>query len=199
MEMNFIPGQDENLRTSGSSNLRFSSPAVQGFRELFLNVLNDIYSAENALLRAIPTMVDNATSPELAYALTQHLEVTNQQILRLEIVFNSMGENAELQKSEAMKGLLSEAEEIMAATEAGVLRDAAIILAAQKVEHYEIACYGALCSFASNLGEDEIASLLAETLTEEKAADEYLTEIAESVINLQAAARDRENNMDYIH
>lgn len=199
METNFIPEQNENLRSAGSPNLRFNSPSVQGFRELFLNVLNDIYSAEHALLQAIPNMVDNASSPELAYALTQHLEVTNQQILRLEIVFNSMGEDAQVQRCEAMEGLIREAEELMSATESGVLRDAGIILAAQKIEHYEIACYGTLCSFASNLGEEEIASLLAETLTEEKSADEYLTEIAESVINLQAASGGKESNMGFIH
>lgn len=164
-----------------------------GLRELFVEELKDIYGAEKALTRAIPKMIKNATSPELAEALTEHLEITEEQVTRLEDVFSSIGEKAVAKKCEAMTGLVKEAEEIMKETEKGVVRDAAIILAGQKVEHYEIASYGTLCAFAKTLGENEAADLLAETLAEEKEADETLTRIAESSINLEAHEADEDN------
>lgn len=123
----------------------------------------------------------------MAEALTGHLEVTKEHIIRLEEVFSSIGEKAEAKKCEAMTGLIKEAEEIMEGTEKGVVRDAGIILAGQKVEHYEIATYGTLSSFAKTLGENDAAELLQKTLTEEKEADAKLSEIAESSINVEAA------------
>ncbi len=159
---------------------------AQGLRSLFVKELKDIYWAENALIKAIPEMVKNATSKELVAALTGHLEETKAQVTRLEDVFSLIKEKAEAKKCEAMAGLVKEAEEIMKDTEKGMVRDAGIILAAQKVEHYEIATYGTLYSFAKTLGEDKAAELLQKTLSEEVGADVHLTEIAEAFINVEA-------------
>ena len=163
-----------------------NSDAAQGLRELFVDSLKDIYWAEKALTKAIPKMIKNATSEALVEALTMHLEETKQQIERLEEVFAAVDEKAQAKKCDAMKGILKEAEDIIESTVVGVVRDAGIIAAAQKVEHYEIATYGTLCSFAKILGEEEAAFLLEETLEEEKAADITLSEISNS-INIDAA------------
>jgi ferritin-like metal-binding protein YciE len=170
-----------------SDYFKSNSDVADGLRELFVDELKDIYWAEKALTDAIPKMIDNATSNDLIQALTKHLGETHNQITRLESVFESIGEEAESKKCEATAGLIKEAEEIMESTERGVVRDAGIISAAQKVEHYEIATYGTLRTFAKTLGEDEAMALLQETLDEEKGADHKLTEIAESHINAEAA------------
>ena len=162
-----------------------SSEAANGLRELFVDELKDIYWAEKTLTKAIPKMIKNASSEELVEALTNHLKETKGHVTRLEEVFNAIGEKAVAKKCEAMAGLVKEADEIMQASEEGVVRDAGIILAGQKVEHYEIATYGTLRAFALTLGEDEAASILEETLNEEKAADEKLSEIADT-INVEA-------------
>ncbi len=161
--------------------------AAHGLRELFENELKDIYWAEKALTKAIPKMIKNATSSELIEALKDHLTVTEGQVTRLEDVFEAIEMKPQAKKCEAMAGLIKEAEEIMTDTEKGVVRDAGIILAGQKVEHYEIATYGTLRAFARILGEDKAAFLLEETLGEEKEADEKLSEIAEASINMEAA------------
>jgi len=174
-----------------SKGVRANSDAAKGLRDLFVDELKDIYWAEKELTKAIPKMIKNATSDDLVEALTGHLEETKTHVSRLEEVFSSIGEKVEAKKCEAMAGLTKEAGEIMEATQAGVVRDAGIILAGQKVEHYEIATYGTLASFARILGEDEAADLLEDTLNEEKAADEKLSEISDS-INLDAADEDDE-------
>ncbi len=163
-----------------------SSSKAKTLQDLFEDELKDIYWAEKALTKAIPKMIKNATSPELIEALESHLEVTEQQVSRCEEVFESIGVKAVAKKCEAMEGLIKEAGEIMESTEEGSIRDAAIISAAQKVEHYEIASYGTLCAFAKQLGHEEAASLLEETLNEEKEADTTLTDIAENTINQEA-------------
>ena len=155
-------------------------------QEFFKDELKDIYWAEKALTKALPKMVKNATSNELSDALKDHLEVTLGQVTRLEKIFEILGEKAVAKKCEAMDGLIKEGGEIMESTEKGPVRDAGIISAGQKVEHYEIASYGTLCTFAKTLNEMEVASLLQETLDEEKEADEKLTEVAESSINAEA-------------
>lgn len=160
--------------------------AATGLRELFENELKDIYWAEKALTKSIPSMIKNATSEDLAEALQDHLRVTEVHVTRLEDVFETVGLKVQGKKCEAMAGLIKEAEELMSETEKGDVRDAGIILAGQKVEHYEIATYGTLCAFARILGEDKAASLLHDTLEEEKEADEKLTEIAMSSINVEA-------------
>jgi len=164
--------------------------AAQGLRDLFEDELKDIYWAEKALIKALPKMIKNTTSEELATALKEHLAITEEQVRRLEQVFEYIGTKAQANKCEAMEGLIKEAEEIMESTEKGVVRDAGIISARQKVEHYEIATYGTLRAFAKILGEDDAVSLLEEILNEEKEADEKLTEVAESSINIEAAVDD---------
>lgn len=158
--------------------------------KLFEDELKDIYWAEKALTKALPKMAKNATSPELVEALQNHLQETEGQIERLEQVFEILGKKASAKKCEAMAGLIKEGEEIMGDTEKGAMRDAGIISAGQKVEHYEIASYGTLRTFAQVLGLDDAAELLEETLNEEKAADETLTGVAESAVNVEAAEKE---------
>jgi len=155
--------------------------------KLFEDELKDIYWAEKALTKALPKMVKNATNEDLIAALENHLEETEGQIEKLEQVFESIGKKAQAKKCEAMAGLVKEAEEIMKDSDKGAMRDAGIISAGQKVEHYEIASYGTLRQFAKTLGLEEAAGLLEEILDEEKAADQKLTEVAEANINMQAA------------
>lgn len=155
--------------------------------QLFEDELQDIYWAEKALTKAIPKMIKNATSMELINALSSHLVETENQVSRVEQVFESIGKKAVAKKCEAMDGLIREAGEIMESCEEGSMRDAGIISAAQKVEHYEIATYGTLRQFAETLELTEAASLLEATLNEEKAADEKLSEVATSAINIEAA------------
>ena len=155
--------------------------------KLFDAELMDIYWAEKALTKAIPKMVKNATSPELKEALESHLEQTHEQIGRVEMVFELIGKKATAKKCEAMEGLIKEGGEIMEECEEGAMRDAGIISAGQKIEHYEIASYGTLCQFAETLGLTEAADLLEQTLNEEKDADEKLTEVAVSAVNVEAS------------
>jgi ferritin-like metal-binding protein YciE len=171
-------------KKSGNSKTEFSSK----LKMLFENELKDIYWAEKALVTAIPKMIKKASSDALVEALENHLEETKEQVTRVESVFKSIGMEAKAKKCEAMAGLIKEAEEIMEESEEGVMRDAGIITAAQKVEHYEIASYGSLCAFAKTLGFSEALSLLEETLNEEKNADFKLTEVAEATINEEAAS-----------
>ena len=178
-----------NNTKQGSKAAPDNSNAEQGFRDLFEDELKDIYWAEKALTKAIPKMIKNTTTEELATALEDHLEVTKGHVDRLEEVFQLLGKAARGKKCEAMDGLIKEAEEIMEDTPEGIVRDAGIISAGQKVEHYEIATYGTLCAFAKTLGEDEVANLLQLTLDEEKEADEKLTEVAEASVNLAAASK----------
>ena len=167
---------------SGNGN----SKTAEGLRDLFVDELKDIYWAEKALTKAIPKMIKNATSEDLINALQDHLEVTKGHVERCEKAFDMMGMPARAKKCQAMEGLTKEAEEIMESTEEGVVRDAGIISAAQKVEHYEIATYGTLCAFAKTIGENEIANLLEKTLKEERQADDTLTQVAESCVNEEA-------------
>lgn len=154
---------------------------------LFEDELKDIFWAENALLKAIPQMIKNATSEDLNRALTSHLEETKEQITRLEKVFTLIKVKAEAKKCDAMEGLIKEATHIMESCEEGSMRDAGIISAAQKVEHYEIATYGTLRQFAETLQLTEVEKLLATTLQEEKEADLKLSEVAMEAINVDAA------------
>jgi ferritin-like metal-binding protein YciE len=155
--------------------------------ELFLEELKDIYWAEKHLLKALPKMEKAATTEELKQSFTDHLEVTREQVTRLEEAFELLEEKAQGKKCEAMEGLVKEAEGVIEDTEAGSLtRDVALIIAAQKVEHYEIATYGSLAQLAKTLGKNDLADLMGQTLAEEKEADELLTSIAENNINIEA-------------
>ena len=157
-------------------------------RHFFIESLKDIYYAEQHLVDALETLRDNATTSDLKNAFDQHRTVTEGHVNRLERVFNSIGEEPDTKKCDAIKGIISEADSIIDDTENDTLtRDAALILAAQKAEHYEIATYGTLVQFAKVLGEHEAAAMLEETLNEEKDADEALTRIAESFINENAS------------
>jgi ferritin-like metal-binding protein YciE len=149
--------------------------------------LKDIYWAEKHLTKAIPKLSKAATNEELKAALDEHREVTEGHVERLEQVFELLGRKAQAKKCEAMEGLTKEAESVLEETEEGTAtRDVGIIIAAQKVEHYEIATYGGLTQLAKTMGLTEVADLLGQTLEEEKETDENLTSIAENDINLQA-------------
>ncbi|MDB5142096.1 MAG: hypothetical protein JWQ66_809 [Mucilaginibacter sp.] len=155
--------------------------------ELFIDELKDIYWAEKHLTSALPKMEKAATSDKLKTAIKNHLAETENHVIRLEQAFRAIGEKAVAKKCEAMAGLIKEGDEIISDTKKGsITRDAGIISAAQKVEHYEIASYGTLKNLATVLGYDEAAELLDATLQEEKNADNLLTQIAESGINQSA-------------
>lgn len=161
--------------------------ASEDLRGLFEVGLKDLYWAEKTLSKSLPKMVENASSPELIRTLKNQLTETEEHVSRLEQVFVSAGIKPRVKKCDAMEGLLKESEEIMKETKMGVVRDAGIIAAGQKMKHYEIATYGTLHAFALTLGENEAASLLAKTLDEEKKTDANLTGIAMSAINQNAA------------
>jgi ferritin-like metal-binding protein YciE len=156
--------------------------------ELFTDEIKDIYWAEKHLTKALPKMQKAASSEELKEAFEAHLEQTQEHVARLEQVFELLGKKAQAKKCDAMERLVAEGEGIIEDTDAGTAtRDVGLILAAQKVEHYEIATYGGLAQLAKTLGRDDIAELLEETLGEEKETDELLTGIAESGINYEAS------------
>lgn len=170
-----------------------SGTPQSGLEEFFLQELKDIYGAEKQLTKALPKMRKAATTQELKEALEEHLEITKEQIARLEEVFELMEVKPQSKKCEAMEGITKEGESVIEETESGSMtRDVAIIMAAQKVEHYEIATYGGLVQLAKTIGRDEVAEILAQTLEEEKEADQLLSEIAESSINEEAQQEDAE-------
>jgi ferritin-like metal-binding protein YciE len=155
--------------------------------ELFIDELKDIYWAEKHLTKALANLAKKATTDELRSTIETHIEQTENQITRLDSVFESIGEKASAKKCEAMAGLIKESEEIVESTEDGsITRDAGIISACQKVEHYEIASYGTLKTLAGVLGYTEAVELLDATLQEEKQTDELLTQVAEGAINQSA-------------
>jgi ferritin-like metal-binding protein YciE len=163
--------------------------AESALKELFIDEMKDIYWAEQHLVKALPKMIKGATSDELKRTITDHLEQTRNHVTRLESAFESIGEKAKPVKCLAMEGLLKETDELLSETAKGTeVRDVAIISAAQKVEHYEIASYGTLKTLATTLGYTEAADLFAQTLEEEKTADSLLTEIAENYVNEAALA-----------
>lgn len=163
--------------------------------ELFTDGIKDIYYAEKHIAKALPKMMKAATSEELKQAFQEHLEVTKNQTLRLENVFEILGKKPQAKKCEAIEGILKEGESIIQDTEEGTsTRDVGLIMAAQKVEHYEIACYGGLAQLATTLGLDEVSDLLNETLEEEKEADVMLSDIAENDVNYSAAEEGEGDN-----
>jgi ferritin-like metal-binding protein YciE len=157
----------------------------------FIESLKDIYWAEKALVKALPKMAKAATSEELGAAFEEHKTQTEEHVRRLEQVFELMERKPQAKKCDAMEGLQKEAESIIEETEAGThTRDVGLIMAAQKVEHYEIATYGGLAQLATTFGMDEIADLLKQTLDEEKDTDQNLTYIAENHVNYDAGTED---------
>lgn len=160
--------------------------AAKQLKDLFEDSLKDIYWAEKALVKALPKMYKNATDKKLKMAIEQHLNETEIHVKRLEECFASLGKKAQAKKCDAMQGLLDEGKSIMEETEAGPVRDAGIIAAAQKVEHYEIATYGSLAAYAKVLKEKDCLKNLLATLNEEKKCDQLLTKIADTAINSKA-------------
>lgn len=156
--------------------------------ELFIDEIKDIYWAEKKLVKTLPKMQKAATSQELKTAIGNHLEETKGHVSRLEQVFEILGKKAQAKKCDAMEGLTTEGESIIEDTDTGTsTRDVGIIMASQKVEHYEIATYGSLKQLATILGYEDVAEIFATTLEEEKQADTTLTSIAENDINYQAS------------
>jgi len=186
----------KSAKTKSTTNKKTKSSTAEGLRELFIDSLKDIYWAEKALTKALPKMAKMASSENLINTINDHLSVTQEQVARLEEVFKLIGEKASAKKCDAMEGLIKEGENIMEETQAGPVRDAGIIGASQKIEHYEIASYGTLAAYAKTLEEDEALALLEQTLEEEKEADSLLTEVAYNNINFEAASEDEESDDD---
>lgn len=169
-----------------SLKIKAKKDAAKDLKDLFIDGLKDIYWAEKALVKSLPKMMENATNLKLKESIASHLEETKNQVTRLEECFKAVGEEAKAEKCDAMKGLLEEGKSIMKETEVGSVRDAGIIAASQKIEHYEIATYGTLAAFAKVLDEKECLKLLLETLEEEKKCDDLLTKIADTNLNTKA-------------
>ena len=178
--------------TKKSANTRSAAAGIgtedSMLADFFVDELKDIYWAEKHLVKTLPKMQKAANSEELKQAIEEHIEVTTKHVSRLEQVFEILGKKAQAKKCDAMEGLTTEGQHIVEETEAGTFtRDVGVIMAAQKVEHYEIATYGGLIQLAKTLGHNDIADLLVPTLNEEKEADEKLTDIAENSINYEAS------------
>lgn len=173
--------------TASNGKLKTKSDAADSLRDFLIDGLKDLYWAETHLIKALTKMEKNATSEQLKKAITEHQIETEEQISRLEKAFEVLGEKAKAEKCDAMDGLIKEGENIMKETESGPVRDAGIIAAAQKVEHYEIASYGTLISYCKLLKESEAMKILQQTLDEEKSCDSLLTKLAVSEINLEAS------------
>jgi ferritin-like metal-binding protein YciE len=156
--------------------------------QLFLDEIRDLYDAEKQLTRALPKMAKGASSEDLRVVFEDHLEQTQEHVKRLEEIFDALGEKGTGKKCTAMQGLIKEGDELMTGMDEGALRDAGLIAAAQKVEHYEMSGYGSARSHAQLLENFEAVSLLDETLNEEKEADRILNDLAESTINREALA-----------
>lgn len=159
---------------------------IDTLRDFYVHELQDLFSAENQLVKAIPKMIKKTTSPDLQAALEAHLEETRVHIERLETIFESLDASAKGTPCKAMEGLLAEADEILKDAMPDNVKDAALIAAAQRVEHYEIAGYGCARTYAKILGESDAESLLDQSLQEEGAADKKLTKIAEASVNEDA-------------
>lgn len=186
-----------NLKNSKKSTAKASSGGLTGdssmLEEFFIDELKDIYWAEKHLVKVLPKMEKAATTQELKDAINEHLEVTKTHVSRLEEVFGLMDKTPQAKKCEAMAGITKEGDDIVSETEKGsITRDVGIILAAQKVEHYEIATYGGLTQLAKTLNLEKVADILYKTLEEEKQTDKTLTAIAEKNINVEAAQEEVE-------
>ena len=162
-------------------------PTNGTLHDAFLDELRDAYDAEKQVLKALPKMARAASSPDLRSALETHLEETRGQVTRLEQVFGTLDEKARGKHCDGVAGIIEEGKKVMEEDFDDTTMDACLIAAAQRVEHYEMAAYGTLVAWAEAMGHDEAATLLRQTLDEEKAADEKLTEVAESGVNQEAA------------
>jgi ferritin-like metal-binding protein YciE len=165
----------------------FSNREFNTLRDLLISQMDDLYDAEKRLIDALPKMAEAASSPQLRNAFTTHLEQTRDHVARLDVAFRNLGRSPGHETCQAMKGLISEGEEAIHAKGDTAVRDAALIAASQRVEHYEMAGYGSARTFANHLGLTDVAQLLQTTLNEEGQADKLLTSIAEEHVNAQAA------------
>jgi ferritin-like metal-binding protein YciE len=161
--------------------------SMDSLKDLYIDELKDLYNAENQLLKALPKMAKKASAPELKRAFTDHLAQTQGHVTRLEKIFKALGEKPTGKTCKAMKGLVEEGKEVIEEDGDPSVLDAALIGAAQRVEHYEMAGYGVVRTFASLLGENSAVDLLQRTLNEEGEADKKLTALAESIINVEAS------------
>jgi ferritin-like metal-binding protein YciE len=161
-------------------------PKLSSLDDLLVHEMQDIYNAESQILKALPKMVKAASNPDLKRAFEEHRVQTESQVDRLEQAFKLLGVPAKGRKCEGMAGLLEEGKKVMEQEAEVAVLDAALIAAAQKVEHYEIASYGCICTYAETLGYDQVHELLGQTLDEEETTDQKLTALAETVINLEA-------------
>lgn len=159
---------------------------LNNLQDLLIHELKDIYNAEQQITKALPKMIKATSSTQLKSAFEEHLMVTEKQIERLDKVFEIMGEKSSGEKCKAMEGIIREAETMLSERADSSVMDAALIASAQRVEHYEIAAYGTVCTYAKQLGMTDVLDLLHKTLEEEKMTDEKLTMIAEKSINLKA-------------
>jgi ferritin-like metal-binding protein YciE len=159
---------------------------IESMEDLFLEQVEDLYDAEKRLVKALPKMAEASTSQTLRQAFESHLMETEGHVSRLETIFRILGQDPKSHTCDAMKGLISEGEDVVSDIDQSSLRDAGLIAAANRVEHYEIAAYGSARTFADILGLTEAALLLEQTLQEEKKADQKLTQLAESMINDEA-------------
>ena len=159
---------------------------MESLHDLYLSELSDLYSAEKQIVKALPKMIAKTESPELRQALEDHLEETKGHVERLEQVFEMHGESPKRQKCKGMEGVLAEGDEMVGHDATPAVRDAAIISAGQRVEHYEMAAYGTVRTYAEQLGHGKAAAVLQKTLDEERAADEKLTSIATKRVNVEA-------------
>lgn len=162
-------------------------PATMTLHDLFLDELRDVYHAERQITKALPKMIKAVSHGALRTALENHLEETHGQIERLDEIFSALGERARGTTCDGMAGIIEEGRKVLEQKAETQTKDAAVVAAAQRVEHYEIAAYGTLLAWANALGHEDVAALLAASLDEEKAADETLTQVAESGLNDQAA------------
>jgi ferritin-like metal-binding protein YciE len=162
--------------------MRFTSLKLDSLRDLYIEELRDLYSAENQLIKALPKMAEAASDAELKQAFLDHLEQTENHAARIEQIFEALDEKPTGETCQAMEGLIKEGSQMIKAQGDPVVRDSGLIGAAQRVEHYEMAGYGTARSLAQRLGEQEAVELLQETLDEEGEADSLLTEIAENLV-----------------
>ena len=180
------PAKSTPSKTAAAQKTPAKKDAAKELKDLFEDSLKDIYWAEKALVKALPKMHKNATDPKLKTAIADHLAQTQTHVKRIEDCFSAIGKKAQAKKCDAMQGILDEGTSIIEETQPGAVRDAGIIAASQKVEHYEIASYGTMATYAKLLGQKEVLKLLLETLKQEKTCDKDLTKLAKTEINLKA-------------
>ena len=160
---------------------------VENLQQLFVEQLRDLYDGEQQITEALPKLIEKASNPQLKSALQEHLDITKQQIDRLDDIFEQLDEDADGETCKGMKGVIKEGDDLVGKADDAAVRDASIITSAQRVEHYEMAGYGTVKTYARQLGKPELARILEEILNEEKEADQKLTQLAES-INIEAKA-----------